>query len=84
MFNRLLANLWQRITASERAEEQQRKIELITQDAMAKQMVMYKERDLREASARRDRIREAHRTLTRTLLMKVTEGVERSLRLDTR
>lgn len=64
IFNRALGRLWQRINERERSEEQQRKIQLISQQAMAKEMTMHKEQELEERSQRRARIRSAHDRLT--------------------
>jgi hypothetical protein len=66
IYDRMLGRLWQRITRQERDEEQQRKIQVITQEALAKQVTFQQEQELREAGARRDRIRAAHDLLTKS------------------
>jgi hypothetical protein len=69
IFNRLLGGLWQKITEPTRQEEQEQKIQLITQDALAKQMTAQEAQRLREAEIRRGRIRAAHDQLAKTYTM---------------
>lgn len=72
IFTVALGGLYRKITEPARQAEQQQKIELIVQEARAKQATAYEEQKLLEDAERRARIRRAHDQLTKSYTILAT------------